>query len=590
VPARASFFDGVPGNEVEDLLAHLRRRRFPAGAVVLSSGETPPGLYLVRSGTADVFLADRHGVEHRVGTVGPGTTLGEIELLTGQPTVATVRARSAVEALILSEADFERIASRFPQVYRNLGAILSQRLRRTGRLAVEETAGRVTVLLDWGAPPLLAYALASSVAWHMRGPALLLVVGSTPPERLATLAGTSPEPPARAELMLAPPVGRFAPSSLPATVEELRVRYEHVFVQQDGERAAPLLGARAVHLLRPEAPPLDASDEPLHAIRGWVSGAAAFRANREGVLEVPPLTPADEAALADGLLSATTAAGRALGWAARDLAGLKVGVALSAGGAKGYAHIGALRALEQTGVPLDYLAGTSVGAAIGALQALGYAPAEMAASLERIAATLFRPTVPRRALLSSAPLARALRAIAGDLLIEDLPLPLAVVATDVLGPREVVFRRGLLWLAVLASISMPGIYPPQRVGRYVLVDGGVLNPVPSDTVAEMGADKVIAILVRGETITVDAQAEALQGSGPLPSVVEVLVRSTELMQSKITNEGAAAATIVIAPEFKELPERSLRRFAHGRRYIEDGAAAVEAALPRMAAALPWLGS
>ena len=212
------------------MLARLRLRSFPAGAIVLTAGDTPRGLYLVQSGTADVLLTDRRGVEHRVGSVGPGTTLDEIELFTGQPVVATVRAWSALKVLVLSEAEFERVASQFPQVYRNLGAILSHGLRRTGRLAVAESAGRVTLLVDWDAPPLLGYALASSLAWHVRGPALLLVVGDAPPDCLAALQTTSPEQGTRAQLML-PPVGRFAPDSLPATVEELRDRYEHVFVQ-----------------------------------------------------------------------------------------------------------------------------------------------------------------------------------------------------------------------------------------------------------------------------------------------------------------------------------------------------------------------
>ena len=137
-------------------------------------------------------------------------------------------------------------------------------------------------------------------------------------------------------------------------------------------------------------------------------------------------------------------------------------------------------------MPVDYLAGTSIGALVGGIHAKGLDTSAGADLLDTIGDAMVRPTLPRHSLLSSRALRRVARAAAGDQLIEDLPIPLAIVAADILSRREVVFRRGELWLALVTATSIPGIYPPVRIGPHLLVDGGVLNPVPTDVVAESG--------------------------------------------------------------------------------------------------------
>jgi NTE family protein len=264
-------------------------------------------------------------------------------------------------------------------------------------------------------------------------------------------------------------------------------------------------------------------------------------------------------------------------------------VALGAGSSKGYAHIGVLSALERRGVPIDYIAGASIGAAAASLLALGSSPGEMIEYLDQIGSRLFRPTVPVRGLLSNIPLRKRLQtAIGADVRIEDLPLPLAIVAADLVERREVVFRSGLLWPAVLASVSIPGIYPATRIGRYTLVDGGALNPVPSDVVAGMGADVVIAVKLSGRLSEGDRQeAVAVEPAGTPPQVLEVLTRSIELMQSRIATQ-TARATVTISPRCNEGAGDGIRGFTRGRRFVELGGQAAEGALPRLAAALPWL--
>jgi NTE family protein len=255
---------------------------------------------------------------------------------------------------------------------------------------------------------------------------------------------------------------------------------------------------------------------------------------------------------------------------------------------RGFAHFGVLRELERAGIRPDCLAGTSVGSAAAALYALGLGPDEAANAFLRCGPALFRPTISTRGFLSSRGVRNFIRGFGHGTLIEELPLPFAAVGADIAAQREVVFRRGLLWQAVVASISIPGIYPANRIGDYTVVDGGVVNPVPCSVAADLGADVVIGVKLGGPLLPPHSDVEAVEARGRPPSAISVILRSIEMMQSRLAPEIADAATLIITPELPELEGGKLRAFNSGVRYVEDGAAAAREAMPRLAAALPWL--
>src|SRR5258705_206997 len=118
-----SIFAGLPPQELDEELQRLERRQYEPGSALIAAGERDHRLLLLERGLADVLVVDRHGVEHRVGGAEPGSVLGEMALMTNQPAACTVRAVTEVEAIVLTPDDFERVAGRFPQVYRNLGTI-----------------------------------------------------------------------------------------------------------------------------------------------------------------------------------------------------------------------------------------------------------------------------------------------------------------------------------------------------------------------------------------------------------------------------------------------------------------------------------
>src|SRR6266568_90605 len=188
-----SFFEGLPAEDVARILGRLERRRFPAGSVILGEGDTVEEMYIVNDGLAEVMVADRHGAEHLLSRIGSGGTLGEMALFTGQPASATVRAASDIEVLVLTNDEFQGIADRLPVVYRNLGVILSRRLNRTNSRWLQAYTGRVVLLHDGGAPPLLGYALACSVAWHTRKSALFIALTPDgPPAELLQMTSNAP--------------------------------------------------------------------------------------------------------------------------------------------------------------------------------------------------------------------------------------------------------------------------------------------------------------------------------------------------------------------------------------------------------------
>jgi NTE family protein len=564
VPA---FFDGIDTAELKSFLGTLPRRRFPVGSVLIAEGDSPREMYIAASGRADVLVADRHGNEHQVGRIVPGTAIGEMSLLTGQPAAGTVRAAEELQVLVLGRADLERVASRFPRIYRNVSAVLAERLADTNRVSLRDLRGRLTILKDSGGPPLLGYALACSVAWHARSSTLLLVVADDVPAELSALATLQPDQiaartaPARkgAHVMIAEPKGAFARAHLSETIDDLLTSFDSVLVQtRDGHAESD--STRTVLLAD-----------------GAVDGT-----------RIPELEAADEEALPDGLLPSGTPAGGALGLVARDVAGLTVGLALGAGSIRGYAHCGVLRALERLGLKPDYLAGTSVGGCVAGLYAAGFSPDECADQLDRGGGLLLRPALPHRSLLSSRSFRRFVRGLGPELTFDELEMPLAIVTADLTTGREVVLRRGIVWQAIVATMSIPGIFPAHRVGPYTLVDGGILNPVPTSVAEGMGARAVVGVRLVAPPDEPDWDAESVVSSGRTPSSIAVIMRSIEIMQSRVEAEPTAATRVMITPRYENLGEAKLRRFRTGRRFVEDGEAAAEAALPRLKAAFPWL--
>ena len=235
----------------------------------------------------------------------------------------------------------------------------------------------------------------------------------------------------------------------------------------------------------------------------------------------------------------------------------KIGLALGAGGARGFAHIGVLRVLEKHAIPVDYIAGTSMGALVGALYCAGHD----VNTLERMA-TIFRQkfyldfTVPKMGFISGAKVKQLIHLLTKGKTIEELSPPIAIIATDLRHGEKVVFRKGKVADAVRASIGIPGIFVPEKMDGRLLVDGSVIDRVPVSVVKEMGADLIIAVDV-----------SSLNTSPEIASIFDVIMQSIDIMQQEMVRYHEIQTDVIICPPLRTY---SSGAFAHAAEIIRSG--------------------
>jgi NTE family protein len=283
----------------------------------------------------------------------------------------------------------------------------------------------------------------------------------------------------------------------------------------------------------------------------------------------------------------------------------KIGLVLGSGSARGWAHIGVVRALEEAGIRPDIVCGCSIGALVGAAYVDG--------DLDRLEKWVSRLAWKDVWGLMDVRFSGGL--IKGDKLISflerhfidkdiaELPLPFGCVATDLANGREVWLREGSVTAAVRASIAVPGLLAPARHDGRLLVDGGLVNPVPVSLCRALGADIVIAVDlgsdIIGSSFKRGVPAEdrhgpswserlltslGLKGNGDSPSMTSVLTTSVNIMQTRIARSRLAGepADVLISPRLAHLGLMDYHRAAEA---IPEGVAAVKRMLPAIEYAL-----
>jgi len=223
----------------------------------------------------------------------------------------------------------------------------------------------------------------------------------------------------------------------------------------------------------------------------------------------------------------------------------KIGLALSGGGARGLAHIGVIKVLCREGIPIDCMAGTSMGSIITAFYAAGFSVEkieEIAFQNSRVRelAKLVDLTPNRRGLLEGNRVRSYFTQLFGkDHQIEDLFLPVAINAVDLVSSKEQVFTKGSLLQAMFASFAVPGIFSPIHYKNMVLVDGGVLNNLPVDHTWKLGADIVIAVDVEQDPAKDTSWEESSnhkRNPFTTPSFLRDFYRAEMIMIRKMTEE------------------------------------------------------
>jgi lysophospholipid hydrolase len=538
-----------------DIEAAARLVSLPRGATLCRQGETGQCLYIVVSGRLQVTVTDTHGQERVIGEIGRGESVGEMALFTGERRSASVVASRDSVLLQFPNTEFARLLATYPQVGTYTSQIISRRLQQA-RHPSPASRGTTHVAVVPASPqvPLTAFTrrLAAALA-SFGATAHLSSVGVDSALGVPGIAHTPDDHPNIIKLM--------------TWLDEQETRHRFVCYEVD-----PWPSPWSKRCFQQ-------ADQVL-----LVGEAAADP--QPGVLEMTLLRLGDEQSLVQHTLvlihpdgsQAPTGTSRWLAprhvtrhyhlrWdtdtdvtrLARALAGQAVGLVLSGGGARSYAHIGVIRALVEAGIPIDLVGGTSMGALIAAEYALGWDEQTMRQQSRALFTSPFDYTVPIVALAAGRWPAKKLQGVFGNTHIEDLWLPYFCISSNLTRAEMVVHRTGPVWQGIRASSSLPGLLPPVAHEGDWLVDGAVLNNLPVDVMhrwCEGGPVIAVDVSASMDMAASLADGETLSGwhvfwqkvnpfatKRQIPTILSLLYRAAELssryMHHNLLRQGLA---------------------------------------------------
>jgi NTE family protein len=248
----------------------------------------------------------------------------------------------------------------------------------------------------------------------------------------------------------------------------------------------------------------------------------------------------------------------------------RIGLALGGGAARGFAHVGVIQVLEEAGMPPQLVTGTSAGSLVAALYASGKTSLELrrvAESMEEAEITDWMLPILNRGALRGEALAKYVNTQVGGKSIEQMKIPLGIVATDLRNGEVVTFRRGNTGSAVRASSAVPAVFQPVRIGEREYVDGGLVAPVPVKQAREMGANFVIAV-------DISSDPEGSQTG----DTFQILMQTFTIMGKSINTLALREAEFVVRPPLTGVKSAD---FSSRRRSIEAGRSAMLAMLPQL---------
>lgn len=554
--ADSPLFAGLTSRAWRHVLGRMQPRQFAAGDYVCREGDTSDRLYLIEAGVVEVIVGEGAGARV-IRHLRRGDIFGEMGLLSGEPRSASIRAALPTRTLELDRSAFADIIQRYPGILLNISRVLVERQRRS---------------LRWLSP-------------RGRENFILLMIGRGT-ERLAE------------ELLelcrQACPQG-VTVVDLTDTLELPRITPSHntadaLIAVLDQMVAASMPIISVCHVDQPDLALLVRYMDRLTLLGTGsdVHAVAASCTGRRHPVDVFLIGPQGSSGIGGFVVVRRLDAGRDggdLGWIARHLTRTKLGLALGAGGAKGFAHVGVLSVLQRAGYAVDYVAGSSIGGLVGGLMGMGMDADAIDLELKRV----WSPEhVDLLADLSpegiSAGLERAfatIKEIFGDRMISELSPPFRILAADLEEGQPVPLDDWMVCEAVRAGLAIPGLALPYRHGLQRLVDAVCLTPVPASFVRDMGADVVVAVNLLSRPALSAWPSEA----PPMPVYrkkatrqIDPVIETLMMLQVDTSLRNASQADIVLTPRFTAA---SWRDFYLAEQFREAGAAVADAGLARL---------
>jgi NTE family protein len=545
----------------------------PGGRALFNQGEPADALYILVSGILGVVVTTPERGQHLIASVRSGETVGEMSLITGEPHSATIVALRDSELVVMPKEIFARLIAEQPKFLAFLNRLLVDRLYRT-TLKTGATAPNAAV-------------------------AVVPIDRSVP---IDELIGALIDRLKRAGKR----VHRFGDDMSGQPIEWFdEIEQSHDLVLYQAGPAEPELDGWSRFCLR-QADRIMLVGRPMSRIPDPLPVAPTDKGGRVLPIELvvieperagrhahPPLGPERFNAIHHIRLHEDGDIRRL----ARHMGGIAIGLVLAGGASRGFAHIGVIRALRESGIPIDRIGGTSMGAIVGACVAADWNDDEIAERMH-IAFVRNNPLddyhMPWVSLFGGKSVDRLLQASFGETLIEGLWRPFYAVSTNLTRGGMYVHRAGTLWQALRASVAIPGVLPPVLQDGEVLVDGGVIDNFPVDVMAAERKGPIIGIDVAGDRALMPGSEVPLNRHGvigwfrpdtsPLPGIVSILMRAGTVSSQLQTSIAKSQTTLLIEPALSQVPLLDWQSFD---RAVEAGYRHTRKVLER--ADLPALG-
>jgi predicted acylesterase/phospholipase RssA/CRP-like cAMP-binding protein len=552
----AALLRNLDGEALGELRARLEPVFLPGGKTLFHAGDAGDSMYVIIAGRLRIFAAGNGGVGEAIRELGRGESVGELALVTGMPRSATARAIRDTELARLSRAAYDDICKKHPALANELLKQIAWRQSQGADRSLSKRQLRTLALMPFDdQAPTADFARLLGAALQELGSTLHLT--------------------ARSDLRHAACDGNpdTEPTTITQRLTELESCHRFVIYQADVElspwteqcvRQADLIlliaaaNCAPAKSRREQLAQYFSGREAAPEIELVLLHGASFDARVQADRQLAGLPIRDfyhvvEKSQAD------------FARLARFLTGSAVGLVLSGGGARGFAHIGILRAFQEHRIPVDFIGGTSMGAVIAAQYAAGWDWQTMCCENRRHWPRCHPQrnyTLPLVALNSGKRMDRMLKEMFGDREIENLPGKFFCVSTNLTRADAMVHRAGALWKAVRASVSIPGIGPPAIENGEIFVDGGLVNNLPVDVMKHLCQGAVCAVDVSEQVEFKSSLPESYSVSGwqllwrrlnplattpDLPNIFHILYRTTTVGSLRAIESIKADADLYLNP-------------------------------------------
>jgi NTE family protein len=574
--ASSPVFSELPADQLEQIASLFRVEKYSAGTVVMRQGERSETVYFIRSGEMAVRI-QRGNWRETIAYLKPPEIFGELSFVTGRPSVADMEVLVDAELLLLHREMVPKLPEHREAILRSLMRVIAGRLQDTVSRGSKLRETPVVLLLPsrgWEAPRSFPWELSLSLARQTGRKTLLTVIGGTQQEAIREIS------PGFAKTRIPGGIsGESGRSELARRLTEWKSEFDNVLlVLEENQELADSIGQFATwtgHLLGPGENVPSGQATQRFVVQSAIRPMLPFLSGSQQLIFDASVSESEH--LADR--PATPRFRRTVDSIARCIAESQVGLALGGGAAWGWAHIGVLSVLEEAGLPIDVVTGCSMGSVIGAFYSAGFSVED----LKRIADTYRHRTrrfiewrLWKMCLINEKKVRKTFHQFFGDQEVNQTQVPFWANAVDIRTGKEYTIKDGSLVECVRSSIALPGLLSPAARRSHLLVDAGIMDPVPVLPLRNMGCHFAIGINAM-------AKLESQEVSNRYPfNALDVLTRSMFLMGHEIGQARAEqAADIVFTPELGNI---TMLQFSRSPEIIECGRRATEERLPGILAA------